>query len=313
MSLCFERVCCAPLRDISLRFASGMTVGLVGPDDAGTGVLLRLAAGLLTPESGRVEAEAGATLVEAGPGARARLEGLLDTSPRLLLVDHALSLVDSAFQVKFTQAMARWQRNGALILIASHDLPLLERTSDLVIALEDGRVVEQGDPGLVAANYRRRMAARAAGGAAPPLAPASRHGDGRVELRSLEILGAGGAPSGTVRSGEEITVRIGLRFQEAVPNPVVGLQIRSRIGVVVYGTNTELEKAEVGPCAAGQDVQVDFRFRCELCPQEYTLTVASHDPDGAAHDWLEDAVLFAVVDDRYTAGVANLRARVEVR
>ena len=313
MSLCFDRVCCAPLRDISLRFAGGMTVGLVGPDDAGTGVLLRLAAGRLTPESGRVEADQEATLVEAGLGARARLEELLDTSPRLLLVDHALSLVDSAFQVKFTQAIARWQRNGALILIASHDVPLLERTCDLVVALEDGRVVEQGDPGLVAASYRRRMAVRAAGGKTPPLAPASRHGDGRAELRSLQILGASGTPSGTVRSGEEITVRVGLRFQEAVANPVIGLQIRSRIGVVVYGTNTELEKAEVGPCAAGQDVQVDFRFRCDLCPQEYTLTVASHDPDGAAHDWLEDAVLFAVVDDRYTAGVANLRARVEVR
>ena len=48
----------------------------------------------------------------------------------------------------------------------------------------------------------------------------------------------------------------------------------------------------------------------QLCPEEYTLTVASHDPDGVWHDWLEDAVSFAVSDDRYTAGVANLRAQV---
>jgi lipopolysaccharide transport system ATP-binding protein len=40
--------------------------------------------------------------------------------------------------------------------------------------------------------------------------------------------------------------------------------------------------------------------------------VASHDPDGLWHDWLEDAVSFAVGDDRYTAGVANLRATVTV-
>ena len=55
---------------------------------------------------------------------------------------------------------------------------------------------------------------------------------------------------------------------------------------------------------------VSFSFRCELCPQEYTLTVASHDPDGVWHDWLEDAVAFSVSDHRYTAGVANLRATV---
>ena len=54
---------------------------------------------------------------------------------------------------------------------------------------------------------------------------------------------------------------------------------------------------------------MSFHFRCELCPQEYTLTVASHDPDGVWHEWLEDAVAFLVTDSRYTAGVANLRAQ----
>ena len=58
---------------------------------------------------------------------------------------------------------------------------------------------------------------------------------------------------------------------------------------------------------------MEFSFPCRLCPQEYTLTVASHDPDGRPHDWIEEALLFSVVDDRYTAGVANLGAAVRVR
>ena len=40
--------------------------------------------------------------------------------------------------------------------------------------------------------------------------------------------------------------------------------------------------------------------------------MASHDPDGVWHDWLEDAVAFSVTDGRYTAGVANLRATARV-
>jgi lipopolysaccharide transport system ATP-binding protein len=59
-------------------------------------------------------------------------------------------------------------------------------------------------------------------------------------------------------------------------------------------------------------LRLNFSFRCDLCPQEYTLTVASHDPDGVWHDWLEDAVAFSVTDMRPTAGVANLRAQVSV-
>jgi len=31
---------------------------------------------------------------------------------------------------------------------------------------------------------------------------------------------------------------------------------------------------------------------------------------GSAHDWLDDAVTVTVTDERWTAGVANLRAKV---
>jgi hypothetical protein len=126
------------------------------------------------------------------------------------------------------------------------------------------------------------------------------------------LLGESGRPSGVVRSGELVVVRVTLRMENAVADPVVGMMIRSRAGLNVYGTNTELEGIKLGPCAAGDVFRLDFAFRCELCAGEYTLTVASHDPDGVWHDWLDDAIAFAVADSRYTAGVANLRATVRM-
>jgi len=135
-----------------------------------------------------------------------------------------------------------------------------------------------------------------------------RRGDGRAQVLRIETLGENGCPTMVWRSGELAVVRVTVRFRDAVADAVVGMMIRTRIGLNVYGTNTELERLALGPRAAGDTVQVSFAFRCELCPEEYTLTVASHDPDGVWHDWLEDAVAFSVADDRYTAGVANLRA-----
>jgi len=114
------------------------------------------------------------------------------------------------------------------------------------------------------------------------------------------------------RTGERAIVNVSVRFREAVPDPVVGIMIRTRIGLNVYGTNTELEQLRLGPVAAGTTLDLAFAFWCELCPGEYTLTVASHDPDGVWHDWLEDAVAFSVSDTRYTAGVANLHAQVSL-
>jgi lipopolysaccharide transport system ATP-binding protein len=67
----------------------------------------------------------------------------------------------------------------------------------------------------------------------------------------------------------------------------------------------------LGPVNAGDKLRITYRFRCDLCPGEYTVTAASHDPDGVWHDWMEDAVAVSVTDTRYTAGVANLKALVE--
>ena len=59
---------------------------------------------------------------------------------------------------------------------------------------------------------------------------------------------------------------------------MIGVLIRTRIGLNVYGTNTELENLHVGPVAAGDRVRVTYRFRCDLCPGDYTITAASPIP-----------------------------------
>jgi lipopolysaccharide transport system ATP-binding protein len=94
---------------------------------------------------------------------------------------------------------------------------------------------------------------------------------------------------------------------------MVGILIRNRIGMEVYGTNTRLEQVDLGCFQAGEILDVDFQFECWLAPQQYTLTVATQNPDGSSHDWLDDVLAFEVVDPRALAGVANLQARVEWR
>ena len=143
-----------------------------------------------------------------------------------------------------------------------------------------------------------------------PLTPTLHRGDGRAKLVALETLDAAGKPTSAWASGELAQIRVSVAFLAAVENPVVGIMIRTRIGFEVYGTNTELENVQLGPAVAGDNRAITFSFACNLCPQEYTVTAASHDPDGVWHDWMEDAIAFRVVDTRYTAGVVNLRARV---
>ncbi len=236
----------------------------------------------------------------------------LDLAPvELLLMDHALAERDVVARARAAMELTGLRRRGATILLVSHEEELMRSLADEIWWLDAGRLAAKGDPGEVLEKYRRHAAGRIrdwGDAGCYPLLPPLRRGDGRAELLSIETLDERGQPTMVWRSGEQASVRVTVRYREAVENPVVGIMIRTRIGFEVYGTNTELEAVNLGPCAAGDIRRVLFSFRCDLCPREYTLTAASHDPDGALHEWLEDALAFTVVDSRSTAGVANLRA-----
>jgi hypothetical protein len=297
MAIVFRHVQVGPLRDFNAEAPDGAIIGLVGEQGSGTDELLRLAA-----QTG--------THRYLGP------QDELNLAPvQVLLIEHTLAHADALVRAQAVIGLNSLRVNGATILLLSHEPALMRELCDEIWWLEDGAMAARGDPREVLEKYHARIAGkfRAWGETVKaPLAPALRKGDGRAEIVALDSLGSSGKPTMVWQCGEDAAVRVVVRFQEAVENPVIGIMIRTRVGLEVYGTNTELEKISVGPCAAGETVSIRFDFRCDLCPKEYTLTAASHDPDGTAHDWLDDAVALVVTDSRYTAGVANLRAKVTV-
>ena len=291
MAVSFRRVTSAPLQGFDAAAPDGVVIGIIGESGAGAGGLLELANGSARPQEGSVETSG--TIQTYGPEDFAR-QDLLARERTAIALDEL-------------------RRAGGTALIATHEEELLRRLADEIWWVRDGRLAGRGDPEEMLAAYRKHVACRAreAGqGKVAAIAPRMRRGDGRAEVLRVETAGEDGQPTTVWRSGELAVVKVAVRFHEAVADPVIGIMIRTRIGLNVYGTNTELERLKLGPRGAGDGIEVTFAFRCELCPGEYSLTVASHDPDGVWHDWLEDAVAFAVTDSRYTAGVANLRAQV---
>lgn len=283
---------------------SGAIIGVLGEDGAGVSEVLRLASGVAIPTQGSVDFSKPARYL--GP-----LDSLDFAPAAVLAIDHTLSMHDVVIRAKAAQSLERLRRSGATILIASHDLELLKGLCEEIWWVKDGRLAAKGDPKEIADAWQRHIALRCRGwgeGAISPLLPSMRRGDGRARILELGVYGESGNPASVIRSGERMKVCVTVRFDREVNDPVVGIMIRTRIGFEVFGTNTELEKLKLGPCAEGVTLLVTFAIPCNLCPQEYTITAASHDPDGVWHDWMEDAVAFSVADDRYTAGVANLRA-----
>jgi ABC-type polysaccharide/polyol phosphate transport system ATPase subunit len=239
----------------------------------------------------------------------------IHVDPEILIVDEALAVGDAVFANRCVRKFQELRERKITVLFVSHDLGLVKQLSDRAILLLNGRIAAEGAPNDVINRYIGLVLAKEESKSKKDdrIHASFRHGDGSSEILSVEILNARGEPATAVTGGEPITVRVRSRFHQATSDPMVGILIRTRIGMDVYGTNTRLERVRLGDFQPDDELEVDFAVECWLTPQQYTLTVATQNADGTSHDWLDDAVAFDVVDTRAAAGVANLRAQVKWR
>jgi len=239
----------------------------------------------------------------------------IHVDPEILIVDEALAVGDAVFANRCVRKFEELRERKITVLFVSHDLGLVKQLSNRAILLLNGRIEAQGSPsdvinryiGLVLEKQQARQEKQ------QRFEASYRHGDGVGEILGVDLLNAAGQPVTAVEGGEAVTVRVRSRFHHPACDPMVGILIRNRIGMDVYGTNTRIEKKNLGTYQPGEELEVDFHFACWLTPQPYTLTVATQSSDGSSHDWLDDVISFDVVDTRVAAGVANLRAEIAWR
>ncbi len=203
----------------------------------------------------------------------------IHVEPDILIVDEALAVGDAVFANRCVRKFEELKQRKVTVLFVSHDLGLVKQLSDRAILLLGGRIQAEGDPkdvinryiGLVLEKQRSdvdRSGSREVQGS-------FRHGDGTSEILEIQLLNARGEPARTFGSGERVTVRVRSLFRRPKSGPMVGILIRTRTGMDVYGTNTRLEQVELGDFAPGDELETQFSFDCWLTPQEYTLTVAT--------------------------------------
>ena len=241
----------------------------------------------------------------------------IHVDPDVLIVDEALAVGDAIFANRCIQKFEELKKRGVTVLFVSHDLGLVKRLSDRAVFLLNGEMMAEGSPKDVVNRYIGYVLDRqgAAEGEKDDETPRGsfRHGDRTSRIEHVEMLTVDGESRKTFSSGEPVTIRIAARFTRNTTSPVIGILIRNRLGIDVYGTNTRIEQIDFGEVHEGETIEIDFAIHCELTRQEYTLTVATQHWDGTSQDWLDDALQFTVMEPKDLAGLVNLRPEIAWR
>ena len=243
----------------------------------------------------------------------------IHVDPEVLIVDEALAVGDAIFASRCVQKFEELRTKAVTVLLVSHDLGLVKRLADRAAFMLDGRIVMQGAPKDAVNQYvgfvldRERVRKEHSADLVQESVSTKssfRHGDGASRVLDVQILNSDGETCRAFRPGESIVLRIRAVCTKPISNPVVGILIRNRIGMDIFGTNTRLEGASLGDFDPGEELEIEFELDCLLSRQEYTLTVAVQYWNGLSQDWLDDVLDFQVEDTKDVAGVLNLNTRV---
>src|SRR5947209_19457339 len=74
---------------------------------------------------------------------------MVQSDADMLLIDEVLAVGDAAFQQKCLDVFYRLRDEGRTIMLVTHAMPMIERFCHRALLLEDGRVVEIGEPRAV--------------------------------------------------------------------------------------------------------------------------------------------------------------------
>lgn len=275
--------------------------------------------------------------------------------PEILIVDEALAVGDARFQAKCFARLKALREAGTSILLVTHSTEQVVTHCDRAVLLERGQKLADGVPRPIVNQYLDLLYGRtpaaprngevpSAGGAlAAKAIPAQveacdpefakreearfasrplynpyehRWGDQRAELVDFMVFTGDQAYPQVVRSGQAVTCYVRYRFREPIVGPIFGVTLKTKEGVTVYGTNTELARLEQPLTGEQVDGVLRVTLPLNCAPGDYFLSLglASRDASGEVipHDRRYDAIHLCVEADQPFIGVTNLGAEIRI-
>jgi ABC-type glutathione transport system ATPase component len=137
----------------------------------------------------------------------------INMQPDILLADEILAVGDIAFQERCLQRVTQEAERGLTVLFVSHDLSAVARLCHRIIWLDKGRVMADGDPETVVAEYEE-AALRGKPSDVPEGELRGRHANIITEIMNVRLLNAAGEDIGAAPTTEDVQLRIRLKVRK---------------------------------------------------------------------------------------------------
>jgi ABC-type polysaccharide/polyol phosphate transport system ATPase subunit len=235
----------------------------------------------------------------SGMYARLAFSIAVQSHPRILIVDEALSVGDMAFQEKSFSRMKEIRSSGTSILFVTHSIPLVRNFCDRAIWLDGGTVKAIGERLEVCKQYQKAIEEEIKHDVQTKaeLTPKTQKGSivGSVapyaSEKTIEILRFT-MDSELYMPGDDITMQFKLKFNKPIVGYGIGIIVSDPRGNVITIINTLRD--DIFLQEPREDVTLVIKGN-HFTPGEYSTTVSISDSDGTfAYDRLDACATFII-------------------
>lgn len=225
--------------------------------------------------------------------------------PQILIIDEALSVGDAYFQQKCVKKLREFKDKGVTIVFVSHDMGIVTSLCDRVALLDQGELCFMGTALDTIEMYNALLARQSPDAKKQrfELRPPEKNrgtssGNLKATVEMVRILDDSQNAVESIVAGQLSHIQIDVRFADQVSNPTVGILIRDRLGIDVFGTNSAHLLQQTGVFSKGDQRRFQFSCKMNLGPGKYTLSVAVHSETthvDECYQWIDRIASFEIL------------------
>ncbi|PXV87281.1 teichoic acid transport system ATP-binding protein [Lachnotalea glycerini] len=258
----------------------------------------------------------------------------INVEPEILIVDEALSVGDVFFQAKCFNKINEIKQKGTTILLVTHDMSSIIKYCDKAILLNRGNFVEEGKPNKIVDLYKKILANQYDPNKTEATVEAAAiqvdgkkkwmsqlsvnpeqniYGDKRAEIVDVGLFDEQERLTNLIMKGKEFTIKMKVKFNETISEPIFAFTIKDTKGTELAGTNTLVENTGIRMVEAGKTYVVSFTQKMMLQGKDYLISLGCtgfENGEFVIYDRMYDVINISVISNKNTVGVYDMDSAV---
>ena len=267
--------------------------------------------------------------------------------PDILIVDEALAVGDAKFQAKCFERLRQLKMKGTSILLVTHSGEQIVTHCTKAVLLNAGAQIAIGEPKDIVNRYMdllfgkdKTLAENNADSNIPEIVSSNeyglsvtedifktrrayneheyRWGDGKATILDFYLASNNAVYPTSLITGQKVILALTVLFNENIVRPILGVTIKTKEGVTVYGANSEtLECRDIQSLGrAGAVAHVNAELFCNLAPGDYFISLGIATKEGEEvipHDRRYDSIHILVQPTTFFFGLTNLELKLSAQ